>query len=77
MICRFTELRTAHSKRQISHMNIENLSTTHAFDYIVFRVKPGYRCADFAGIIFRKIGRQKQRAKCWHNRSKFEQNTLS
>ena len=24
-------------------------------------------CANFANIIFRKIGRQKQRAKCWHN----------
>ena len=30
-------------------------------------------CADFAIIIFRKIGR----AKYWHNRNKFEQNALS
>ena len=25
----------------------------------------------------RKIGKQKERAKCWHNRSKFKQNALN
>ena len=49
VICRFTGLRIAHSKRQTSHMNIENLSTSHTFDYIVFRVKPGAtNCEDLA-----------------------------
>ena len=32
--------------------------------------------ANFAGIIFRIIGMQKERAKCWHIRSKFEQNAV-
>ena len=27
-------------------------------------------------ILLEKIGKQKQRAKCWHNRSKFRQNAL-
>ena len=35
MICRFDRLRTAHSKRQTSHMSFENLLTVHPFDYIV------------------------------------------
>ena len=34
-------------------------------------------CVDFVGKIIVIIGRQKQRAKCWHNRSKFEQNMIN
>ena len=34
-------------------------------------------CIDFAGIITGITGRQKQREKYWHNRSKFEQNILN
>ena len=42
VICRFDRLRIAHGKRQRSHTSIENLSATHAFDYIVVRVKLGH-----------------------------------
>ena len=42
VICRFDRLRTAHSKRQRGHMIITKLiAATHAFDYIVLRVKLG------------------------------------
>ena len=33
-------------------------------------------CINFAGKIIGIIGRQKQRAKCWHNRSKLEQQNM-
>ena len=41
VICRFDRLRTPHRKRQTSHMSIGKLSATHAFYYVVLRVKPG------------------------------------
>ena len=34
-------------------------------------------CVNFASKIIEMIGRQKQRAKCWHNRSKFQQNMFN
>ena len=49
VISRFDRLRTAHSKRQTSHMSTGNLSATHTFDYIVLRIKPGLTiCEDLA-----------------------------
>ena len=53
VICRLDRLRTAHSKRQTSHMSIENLSSTHAFDYIVLRVNAGLTsCEDLAMALY-------------------------
>ena len=50
---------------------------THTHNYMINKVSNlFYGCANFAGIIFREIGLQKQRAKLWHNWSKFEQNAL-
>ena len=34
-------------------------------------------CHRYIGMLPVKLGKQKQRAKCWYNRSKFEQNSLS
>ena len=51
-ICRFDRFRIAHSKRQESHMSVGNLSTAHAFDYIVLKVKPGLiSCEDLTMIL--------------------------
>ena len=44
---------------------------------VVYCVNYYYGCIDFAGKIIGIIGRQKQIAKCWHNRSKFEQNIFN
>ena len=38
VIYKLDKLRTSHSKRQKSHMNIEKLTSASAFNYIVFRV---------------------------------------
>ena len=49
VICRFDRLRTAHSKSQKGICALENLSATHAFDYIVLKVNPGLTsCEDTA-----------------------------
>ena len=30
---------------------MENLSATHAFDYLVFRINPGLTCKDLATVV--------------------------
>ena len=39
----------------------------------LFEYMQEIECVDFAGKVIGIIGRQKQRAKCCHNRSKFKQ----
>ena len=41
VICRFNRLRTAHSKRQTSHISTAKFLATHTFDYIVLKVNHG------------------------------------
>ena len=53
VICRYDRLGTVHSKRQTSHMSIENLSATHAFNYIVLRGNTGLTsCEDLAMALY-------------------------
>ena len=47
VICRFGRLRTSHSKKQTSHLGLENLSAAYAFDYVVLRGNPSLtNCED-------------------------------
>ena len=55
--------------------NDEELTRTVVYSFFPGRQLWG--CVDFADKIIEMIVRQKQREKCWHDRSKFEQHMLN
>ena len=54
-VCRFDRL-TSHNKRSKCHMNIEKVSSTHVFSYIVLRVNPGLTsCEDLVTTLLKTL----------------------